>query len=327
VLLVGGASRRFGSPKALARLEGRTLAEHAWALLGEACEERIAVGKLADRLALPFPLLDDGTEVRAPIAGVVAGLHAARHDVSVVVPVDCPRLTPGAVRALGEAAAVPQTGPLPGAYAKAMLPQLEERLAAGELSLRGVNGTEMELDERLLANVNTAADLAALERPGHALVVGGTGMLAGLTRALRHRGHPVTFLARRGVDLGGGIVQVAVDYRDDRALTDGLADAVDDRGPIELAVAWVHSDARAAPATVAAAVAPGGRLFQVFGTRVWPLDPVPLHVAYRRVLLGSAGGRWLTHDEIADGVLRAIDGDRPLAIVGERDIASTGTKS
>ena len=69
ILLVGGASRRFGSPKALARFDGETLAERAWRMLGEACDERIAVGKAADGLALPFPLVDDGTDVRAPIAG------------------------------------------------------------------------------------------------------------------------------------------------------------------------------------------------------------------------------------------------------------------
>ena len=44
ILLVGGASTRFGSPKALARLGEETLAERAWRVLGEACEERIAVG-------------------------------------------------------------------------------------------------------------------------------------------------------------------------------------------------------------------------------------------------------------------------------------------
>jgi len=68
VLLVGGASARFGSPKPLVRLGGETLAERAWRLLGEACDERIAVGKAADALGLPFPVLDDAIEVRAPIA-------------------------------------------------------------------------------------------------------------------------------------------------------------------------------------------------------------------------------------------------------------------
>ena len=44
ILLVGGASRRFGSPKAFAQFDGETLAERAWRILGETCDERIAVG-------------------------------------------------------------------------------------------------------------------------------------------------------------------------------------------------------------------------------------------------------------------------------------------
>jgi molybdopterin-guanine dinucleotide biosynthesis protein A len=162
VLLVGGASTRFGSPKALARLGGETLAERAWRVLGEACDERIAVGK--GDLKLPFPVLDEASELRAPIVGVIAGLRAAAHERVVVVPVDCPLVTAGLLRALGEAGAVPQTGPIPGAYDRSDLPELERRLAAGELSLRGVNGTVLEVDERLLANVNTPAELSALEQ-------------------------------------------------------------------------------------------------------------------------------------------------------------------
>ena len=42
-----------------------------------------------------------------------------------MLPVDRPLVTPEAVRALVEAQAVPQTGPLPGAYTKALLPELE----------------------------------------------------------------------------------------------------------------------------------------------------------------------------------------------------------
>jgi len=161
VLLVGGASRRFGSPKALARLGEETLAERAWRVLGEACEERLAVGK--GELELPFDVLDDGVELRAPIAGVIAGLREATHEIAVFLPVDCPLVTPRLLRALGEARAVPQSGPLPGAYGKADLPLLERRLAGGELSLRGVNPRVLQVDERLLANANTPAELAALE--------------------------------------------------------------------------------------------------------------------------------------------------------------------
>jgi molybdopterin-guanine dinucleotide biosynthesis protein A len=161
VLLLGGASSRFGSPKALARFSGETLADRGWRALAW-CGERIAVGKGSDELLFSFPVLDDGVSERAPIFGVVAGLRAARHEVCVVLPVDCPLVTVDALRALSTAVAVPQSGPLPGGYSKAMLPELERRIAQRELSLRGVNDRVLQLDPRLLVNVNRPEDLAAL---------------------------------------------------------------------------------------------------------------------------------------------------------------------
>ena len=161
VLLLGGASSRFGSPKALATLRGETLAARAWRLLGEACEARIAVGK--GDFELPFAVVVEPLEPRAPIAGVLAGLRAAATETAVFLPVDCPLVTPELLRQLGEAVAVPQTGPLPGAYAKADLAELERRLAAADYSLRGLNPRVLDVDETLLANVNTPADLSAVE--------------------------------------------------------------------------------------------------------------------------------------------------------------------
>ena len=169
VLLVGGASARFGSPKALAVLDGETLAERAWRVLGETCDERIAVGKTADGLELPFPLVDDGTEVRAALAGIVAGLRAAAHDVTVVLPVDVPRMTPAALHRLADGcrdASVTQEGPLPCACRKTALPALERALADGRLRLRDplaeLDTAVVELDPALLTNVNTADDLRRL---------------------------------------------------------------------------------------------------------------------------------------------------------------------
>jgi molybdenum cofactor guanylyltransferase len=162
VLLVGGGSTRFGSPKALARLGGETLAERAWRVLGEAFDEVIAVGKASDELPLPFPLVDDATVERAPIFGVVAGLRAASNDVAVFLPVDCPLVTPELLRELGGAVSVPQTGPLPGAYRKEMLPELKTRIQRGELSLRGVNEAVLQVDGCLLRDVDVPADLATL---------------------------------------------------------------------------------------------------------------------------------------------------------------------
>jgi molybdopterin-guanine dinucleotide biosynthesis protein A len=169
VLLVGGASTRFGSPKALALHAGETLAERAWRLLGEVCDERLAVGKQADALPLPFAVLDDESDVRAPIAGLVAGLRAARHDVVLMLPVDVPLLTARSLRTLANACrdvAVPPSGPLPGAYRRTALPALERALGARKLSLRDaiaeLDVAVIDLDPTELVNLNTPHDLERL---------------------------------------------------------------------------------------------------------------------------------------------------------------------
>jgi len=169
ILLVGGDSTRFGSPKALSLVDGESLAARAWRLLGEVCEHRLAVGKDGDGLDLPFAILDDGTDVRAPLAGLVAGLQAAPTDLSVVIPVDCPWLTPRSLAALlqacsGADAAVPPSGPLPGAYRRSSLPVLTRQLALGRLKLRDaladLRVAEVELSRTELVNVNVRGELA-----------------------------------------------------------------------------------------------------------------------------------------------------------------------
>jgi molybdopterin-guanine dinucleotide biosynthesis protein A len=180
ILLVGGASRRFGSPKALALWDGQTLAARAWERLGEACGERLAVGKRADGLDLPFPVLDDGIPTRAALAGIVAGLRGAPTELCVVLPVDTPLVPPRVLLALADGlqvtdcykvarsadAAVTQTGPLPAAFRRSALAVLERRLAAGSLTVRDalseLETSEIQVDPPLLANVNTPDELRAL---------------------------------------------------------------------------------------------------------------------------------------------------------------------
>ena len=149
ILLAGGASRRFGSPKELAEFEGETLGDRAWRLLGEACDERIRVG----------PGDDPGT---GPAAAIAAGLRAASHEIAVVIPVDMPRLTAAALRALAAAcrdAAVAQDGPLPCAVARRTLPAFETHERRLRTVLAGLDTAEIELDAALLLNVNTPPDV------------------------------------------------------------------------------------------------------------------------------------------------------------------------
>ena len=100
--------------------------------------------------------------------GVAAALRVAESELCVVVPTDMPWLTPEALRELAEGAevvdvAVPQTGPLPGAYRRSALPVLERRIAAGDLALyRALSELDtrvVQQDEQLLRNVNTPEDL------------------------------------------------------------------------------------------------------------------------------------------------------------------------
>ena len=148
VLLVGGASTRFGSPKAQAVFEGETLQDRAWRLLGEACAEQVLVG----------PGDDPGT---GPVAAIAAGLRRATHEVAVVIPVDMPLLTVDALHALAHAcrdAAVAQHGPLPCAIRRAAFPETDERRLRAVLARLDL--AEIALDERLLLNVNEPSDIS-----------------------------------------------------------------------------------------------------------------------------------------------------------------------
>jgi molybdopterin-guanine dinucleotide biosynthesis protein A len=154
ILLVGGASSRFGSPKEQARFEGETLADRALRLLAEACDERIVVGSDG--------LVDPGT---GPVAAIATGLRMATHEVAVVIPVDMPLLTVRALHALAAAcrdAAVAQAGPLPCAVARRALPAFETGERRLGTVLEGLDTARVQLEEELLVNVNTPADLARL---------------------------------------------------------------------------------------------------------------------------------------------------------------------
>lgn len=179
--------------------------------------------------------------------------------------------------------------------------------------------------------------------PPHALVVGGTGMLRGVVLELAARGFAVSVVARglsrlealaREAAAGGGLVHpVTVDYHDTAALDRALAAACDRWGAIELAVVWIHRTAPAAPMVVARWVGGPqrpGRFFHLLGSAVAdPSRPDPQrraayealpHLVYREVILGFVTeghrSRWLTHQEIAAGVVAAIDADQPRFIVG-----------
>jgi NAD(P)-dependent dehydrogenase (short-subunit alcohol dehydrogenase family) len=149
------------------------------------------------------------------------------------------------------------------------------------------------------------------------LVVGGTGMLAGLVRALAEEGDDVTVLARWGWPGSGSVQSLLVDYRNADALKLVLKDA----GLFERMVAWIHSDAPGALGVLRQSVV--GDVLHVLGSAA--ADPgFPVHIPAvgepREVILGfvRAGthSRWLTDDEISAGVLQALNSGEPRSVIG-----------
>jgi NAD(P)-dependent dehydrogenase (short-subunit alcohol dehydrogenase family) len=173
---------------------------------------------------------------------------------------------------------------------------------------------------------------AALQprRIAHALVVGGSGMLAGLCRSLVACSDKVSVMARnerRIRAIAPGIEAVVCDYNDGAA----LADALGVLDPPDLVVAWIHGRAPSARHALAQTVRAEGRFVQVLGSAHGdPSHPERLaemaHAAdglpvdYQAVVLGfvveNGRSRWLGNEEISAGVFRAIVSGAPLAIVG-----------
>lgn len=74
-VLAGGQSRRFGSDKALALLDGRTLLERAAARLAGWCDAVVAIG----RNEAPVPTVEDWPEPgMGPLGGIAGALRHAR---------------------------------------------------------------------------------------------------------------------------------------------------------------------------------------------------------------------------------------------------------
>jgi molybdopterin-guanine dinucleotide biosynthesis protein A len=168
-VLAGGQSRRFGSDKALADLDGRTLIDRAIAELS-ACVDMVAVcgREVEGLLSLPDrPRPDMG-----PLGGLNAALHhAASHGFAGVLSTGCdmpvfPRELAAAL--IGEGAAIMEGQQLLGYWPSRLASALDTHLAVGtDRSIRAwlavVQPRSVALDISL-PNINTPADLDTLAR-------------------------------------------------------------------------------------------------------------------------------------------------------------------
>lgn len=166
-VLAGGQSSRFGSDKARATLDGRSLLDHAAARLAS----RVDVVLIAGR---PHPTLAWTSDRPGPGLGPLGGLcgalaYAAAHGHRAVATVGCdmPLFDPELVSVLeGEGPAILADCPVVGFWPASLASELEAYLASGgDLAVRRWAdrvGARRVPWPRALANVNTPADLRRL---------------------------------------------------------------------------------------------------------------------------------------------------------------------
>jgi len=169
-----------------------------------------------------------------------------------------------------------------------------------------------------------------MKRFARVLIVGGSGMLAGLARELCAHADKVSVLARNEKRIrvvSDTVDPIVCDYNDGVALAEALSliEAPD------LVVAWIHGRAPQARRAFAECVLAEGRFVQVLGSahadpahreRLAEMAKVAegLPIDYQAVVLGFAvengASRWLGNEEISAGVLAAIESEEAVSIVG-----------
>ena len=171
----------------------------------------------------------------------------------------------------------------------------------------------------------------------HALVVGGTGMLSGVSLWLLNQGYHVSIIARNSdrmedlierTELGSHITPLFVDYGNRDELQKKVYATININGAIDIVVAWIHSNAPDALEIIVKEVSLSKRewkLFHVLGSRsdlnkIKREVIVPTSCSYHQVQLGSviegARTRWLTNKEISDGVIEAIKTGNKIRTIG-----------
>jgi hypothetical protein len=164
----------------------------------------------------------------------------------------------------------------------------------------------------------------------HALVIGGTGMLAGAVREIVRRAGALTLVARSPESLAAetGARALPMDWTRKDSVAHALARLREQPAP-DLMVSWIHDDGLWCLSLFEALLAPGARSIRVHGSGAGdPRDgirtdpPPPAGLIRQEVVLGwinqPGARRWLTHEEISRGVLAALDDpQRRPRVVGE----------
>jgi molybdenum cofactor guanylyltransferase len=156
-ILAGGRSRRMGTEKALVEFRGEPLIARPIAAARAAGLEPVAIAKR--ELPLDIPTWIDAYETSHPLSGLVTAL---RHGPVVAIACDQPFVTPELLAELAayDGFAITRGEPFPGRYEpSAVLEQALRDEASMRATLAKLRPREIEADPRVVASVNTPAEL------------------------------------------------------------------------------------------------------------------------------------------------------------------------
>ena len=175
LVLAGGASRRMGRAKAWLEVGDTFLLRYVVDSLAPAFSEVMVSFAEPEQLEAPLPyrIVFDRKRSAGPLAGLEAGLLAARNGVMFAVACDMPYVTQDVAQMATAAArrsdaAIPRVDgrpePVCGAYGRSALPAITAALNAGRLktaeAIANLDVTWLEgLDPGLFRSLNTPEDL------------------------------------------------------------------------------------------------------------------------------------------------------------------------
>jgi len=184
LLLAGGRSRRFGRDKAGIEVDGQALLARIFTLIGSVCDQvfvSVRADQVDEALRKQYRLIADERPELGPAGGILAA-HAHSPDVAwFITACDMPLLDEASIRLLVESRRAEKGGtgyrspldglpePLCAIWEPATLKKFRQRVeSGGGLSPRDMlvdaNAELIDAaDARVLANVNTPADLERLD--------------------------------------------------------------------------------------------------------------------------------------------------------------------
>lgn len=172
----------------------------------------------------------------------------------------------------------------------------------------------------------------------HALVVGGTGMLSDVSLWLIDNGYHVSIIARNPERMDNltkkasskdHVTPLLVNYTNGIELKEKIKHTINQNGSIDTVVAWIHSSAEDILPIIAGDVSNHKHEWELFHVlssssnleKIKSKVTLPDTCIYHQVQLGfimeGVHSRWLTNQEISEGVKDAIKKKKKVITIGQ----------